>query len=200
MNTKLDETMLACWLEDELQGVELAAFEAAMGGNQELLARREAVRAWRQMIQGALPAAEEPPYPDFFNNRIEQALRQSPQRAVGDRPRTGAWRAWWLPATALVGMTLTFWLGTMASRPPVVVAVPNPVPHPVVVATPVVYTPEGGVAAEWFSSDQAAATVIVLEGLEAIPDTLDFSETVQLSSDEQSTAGTADINDRRARQ
>jgi hypothetical protein len=44
--------------------------------------------------------------------------------------------------------------------------------------SPVVYTPEEGVDAEWFASTGAGANVIVLEGVAAIPDSTDFSETV----------------------
>lgn len=190
MNTKPDETTLALWLEDELEGAELAAFEAAMGDDAPLLARREAVRNWRQLVRSGLPAVEEPPYPDFFNSRIQQTLRQTAPAAVPVRTRVAAWRAWWLPTAALAGMALTFWLGTMTvERPAAVVEVPTPVPTVTVMVGPAVYTPEGGVAAESFSSEDAAATVIVLEGLDALPDSLDFSETAQTSGPDQTTAG-----------
>ena len=42
---------------------------------------------------------------------------------------------------------------------------------------PLVYTPESGVEAERFSSKNASATVIVLNGVAAIPDATDFSTT-----------------------
>jgi hypothetical protein len=93
-------------------------------------------------------------------------------------------------------MALTFWLGTKtAGEPQVVVA-----PRAVEVQTPAVYTPERGVAAEWFSSDPAAATVIVLEGLDAIPDTLDFSETAQVIGDEEFLVRVADADEEGVRQ
>ena len=42
------------------------------------------------------------------------------------------------------------------------------------------YIPEIGVEAEWFVSSDASATVVVLSGMDAIPDVTDFSETVFL--------------------
>ena len=59
---------------------------------------------------------------------------------------------------------------------------------------PVVYTPENGVNAEWFTSSEASATVIVLNGINAIPDSMDFSETVYVPMDREidSTAGGGD--------
>lgn len=192
MNTNLDEMTLALWLEDELEGAELTAFETAMDGDTGLIARREAVRAWRRQLRSALPAAEEPPYPEFFNSRIEQSLRQAAPRAAVGAGWFGAWRAWWLPTAALAGMALAFWLGTeVGGAPQAVVVAPNPVAMPVTAVAPAVYTPERGVAAESFSSVEAEATVIVLEGLDAIPDTLDFAETASVGGEQRATAGIA---------
>lgn len=42
---------------------------------------------------------------------------------------------------------------------------------------PAIYTPEQGVKAEWFASEEASATIIVLEGVTAFPDSMDFAET-----------------------
>jgi hypothetical protein len=52
--------------------------------------------------------------------------------------------------------------------------------------SPVVYTPEEGVDAEWFASTGAGANVIVLEGVAAIPDSTDFSETVYVPTASES--------------
>jgi hypothetical protein len=179
MNTLPDESTLARWLDDELQGAELAAFDASVRGATDLLARRQQVRAWRAALAAALPATIEPPYPEFFNSRIARAIRAqtAPPRRLA---RAAAWRTWWMPASAAAGMALAFWVGTKAGGVTRVVTVTNPAPVPVATHVPTVYTPERGVDAEWFSSSDAAATVIVLEGVEAIPDTLDFAESACL--------------------
>jgi hypothetical protein len=202
MNTKTDDTTLALWLDDELQGAELAAFENSLNGAEDLLARRQQVREWRAAIGSVMPIALEPPYPEFFNNRIEQAIRaQTPQPAV-QLSTAARWRVWWMPATAVAGMVLAFWVGTKTGgvTQDVTVAKPGPSPAPMVVQMPTVYTPERGVDAEWFSSTNAAATVIVLEGVDAIPDTMDFSETVRLRSHRESTAGLENTEDGEVRQ
>lgn len=192
MNTKPDETTLARWLEDDLQGAELAAFEESVRGDAELHDRREFVRAMRRDLAALIPAVEEPAYPEFFNSRIEKSIREmrpAPARAGGG----WSWRAWWMPATAMAGMAMAFWLGTVTgNRREVVVAPPPPAETvTVTVVEPGLYTPERGVDAEWFSSEDAAATVIVLEGVDAIPDAMDFSATVGIDdSGSQSTAGT----------
>ena len=178
MNTTPDETKLARWLEDELEGDELAAIEAWIAGHPEHLAERERVRKWRAMISAAVPAAEEPPYPDFFNSRVARAIREStPQPAVASRTWAG-WRKFLMPAAACAGMTLAFWLGTKTHGGPVEVDVtgaPKAIP-----VEPLVYTPEKGVEAECFSSSKASATVIVLNGVDAIPDETDFSDSTSM--------------------
>lgn len=189
MNTNPDEATLALWLDDELTGSELAAVEAWASGQPEQLAAREEVRRWRAMIASAIPAAEEPPFPDFFNSRIQQSIQVPVQKvaapAVTARP---FWKSWLMPVTAFAGMALAFWVGKQ-SHPVTEYDVSN-APRAIPVE-PMVYTPEKGVNAEWFTSSKASATVIVLNGVSAIPDTTDFSETVYVPMDREidSTAG-----------
>lgn len=180
MNTSPDETKLALWLEDELEGEELAAFEAWVADQPQHLAAREGIRRWRRMISSAVPASEDPPYPEFFSHRIACAIRQGDQPAVAvpvAPERT--WRAWFMPLAACAGMVFAFWLGTTRSQPAVaeidVTGAPKAIP-----VEPILYTPEKGVSAEWLASSEASATVIVLNGIAAIPDATDFSETVFL--------------------
>ena len=200
MNTKLDETTLARWLEDELQGAELAAFESSIQGDADLLGRREEVRHWRTTLAATLPALLEPPYPDFFNQRIERAIREQVPKLSLEPAKVRFWHGWWMPATALAGMVLAFWAGTLTGESPPAVMLAIPAPVPAVESVPSVYTPERGVDAEWFSSADAAATVIVLEGVEAIPDALDFSETASLRGNWESTAGLESAEDGEMRQ
>jgi hypothetical protein len=191
MNTNPDETRLALWLEDELRGEELAAFEQWVAGRTELLEERAKARRWREMISTALPAAEDPPYPDFFNSRVAHGIRefQTMPAPAAIVPRSFSWRSWFMPLTACAGMVLAFWLGGIKQTGPLeidVTGAPRAIP-----VDPLPYVPEKGVEAEWFVSADAAATVIVLKGVDAIPDATDFSETVYLKSAREmdSTAG-----------
>jgi hypothetical protein len=128
-----------------------------------------------------MPAFEEPPYPDFFNSRVLQAIRE-PAPALALRARSFSWKSWCMPMAACAGMALTFWAGTKATTTPEydVAGAPKAIP-----VEPVVYTPENGVDAEWFASKEASATVIVLKGVAAIPDDTDFSATVYLPAERE---------------
>lgn len=172
MKTEPDETMLTLWMDGELEGEELRQMEAWAADHPELLAERDAIRAMNAQISANVPSSIEPPYPDFFNQRIlraiedEQATREVSTQATA-APKRGFWQ--WLAAPLAVGaMALCFYLGTQVNQP-------SPSAPTVAVTSPSVYTPDGEVRANIFDSDDANATVIVLEGLEAIPDNLDMA-------------------------
>ncbi len=173
MNTNPDETRLALWLDDELTGADLAEMEAWAANDQELQDAREETRAFRKMMAAHLPASEEPPYPDFFLSRVNQGIRDLQLAEAPAKPAAAVpfWKSWMMPIAACAGMVLAFGIGKRSSEAPGALTV---VPS----VAPVVYTPEEGVDAEWFASTGAGANVIVLEGVAAIPDSTDFSETV----------------------
>jgi hypothetical protein len=188
MNTKPDEETLALWLDDELVGPTLAGVEAWAMTQPEQIAAKAEIRSWRKTVAKAIPASEEPPYPDFFNHRVLQAIRTQPVTASPVEKKSFSWKNFLLPAAACAGMILTFWVGKnskIISEQDLAI-----IPRAIPVEEPVLYTPEGGVKAEWFSSKEASASVIVLNGVAAIPDTTDFSETasVPMESDIDSTA------------
>ncbi len=177
MNMNPDEATLALWLDDELTGEELAAVEAWAGGHPDQLAARDEIRHWRTMVSTAIPAVEEPPYPDFFNSRVMQGIRDSEPKTKAKRP--SIFRHWLMPLAACAGMVLAFWIGKESHHP--VAPVSNVAGAPRAISVdPMLYTPEKGVKAEWFASDTTLASVIVLNGVAAIPDSTDFSQTVYL--------------------
>lgn len=178
MNTNPDESTLALWLDDELTGEELAAVEVWASGQPEQLAAREEVRRWRATIASAIPAYEEPPYADFFNTRVMQGIREQAPAPVSVPAvrKTLRWNSWFMPLAACAGMVLAFWVGSRTATTPVIdvtAGAPRAIP-----VEPILYTPEKGVNAEWIS--KASSTVIVLNGVAAIPDSTDFSHTVMV--------------------
>jgi len=190
MNINPDETRLALWLEDELHGDELTAFEASVAGRKELYEAREDARRWRKMMAAELGKPKPLPYPDFFNHRVMRSIREleTQPAAAPNVVRGFSWRSWFMPMAACAGMAIAFWLGgkRAGGMPEIdVTGAPRAIP-----VDPVFYTPETGVSAEWFASKEASATVIVLNGVDAIPDATDFSETAYLKqlSESDSTA------------
>lgn len=201
MNTNPDETTLALWLDDELTGEELAAVESWAKDHPEQLAAREDTRKWRAMMASAFPASEEPAYPDFFNSRILQAIREGEGReeSPAAEPVPGPvivpfWKNWFMPLAACAGMAMAFWIGSKTAAPTTVVEYDVTNAPKAVPVEQLVYTPDKGVNAELIASSPAAATVIVLSGVAAIPDSTDFFPTVENFQDREIDS-TADITE-----
>lgn len=163
-----NEEMLTRWLDDELSADERAEFEARLAGDDELRAEAEALTAMRAALVST--PAEEMPHGEFFNSQLLRRIERE-DAAVAETPiQTGTPVKWWqrmlLPA-AFAGMAACFFLGLMLA--PADTGVPN-----ALVAT--VYSPTGDVTAEVIQNSQGP-TVIVLDGLEAIPDSVEIAFT-----------------------
>jgi len=166
-----DPAELTRWMDGELNGDDLARVEAWAKDHPEYLAERQAHQDMQSQIRDSIPASVEPPYPDFFNQRILRAIEEEKPDAPEQQVTTGfaviaakfgEWLA--LPAAA-AAMLICFYMGTRVNY------ASNPVmPIVNISAKPAIYMPDGNVRANIVSSDDNAATVIVLEGLEDIPD------------------------------
>ncbi len=185
MNTKPDETKLAMWLDDELAGAELADMNTWAAAHPEHLVARDELRKFRDMLTQNVPASEEPPYPDFFLTRINQGIRELESRPVAavQSGNRSFWKSWFMPIAACAGMVLAFSIGKQSSTKEAPIAIDESSKSD---TTPLVYTPEAGVFAEWVPTEQANASVILLKGVTAIPDSTDFSETVYVPTARES--------------
>lgn len=171
-----DDTKIALWLEDELEGSELAAMEKWAAQRPEQLLERENLRKFRATVGATLPREEEMPFADFFSSRVRQGIEEHENEAcampVGKGTERGFWKSWLMPAAACAGMVLAFSVGMRAGGGGATAGVERE-------AAPIVYTPTAGVDAEWVEGGEARrAHVILLSGVDAIPDSTDFSETV----------------------
>ena len=177
MNTTPDETTLNLWLDDELTGDELAAVNAWAATQPEQLEAREENRRYKAALRAAIPASVEPPSPEFFNARIARMIETAAASPSAAREKTvdvPFWlnpRSWFMPMAAAAGMLFAFWIGSNTGSPQA------PAQQ---AGAPDVYVPEFGVNAEWVSAGDELGGVIVLTGVNAIPDTTDFTQTVYL--------------------
>ncbi|MGB0992314.1 MAG: anti-sigma factor family protein [Akkermansiaceae bacterium] len=178
MNTPPDETTITLWMDGQLHGDELAAMDAWAAQHPELLAERDALHGMQANLRESIPASMEPAYPDFFNHKITRAIEDLQAEAAGktsgDKPRAASpakrniWQ-WIAAPLALTAMAVCFYLGTKVGT------APSPTgPQPIVDASSV-YTPDQAVTADIFNTDDQQATVIVLEGLDDIPDDVEMA-------------------------
>jgi hypothetical protein len=185
MNTNPDDTKLALWLDDELTGSELAEMNAWAAAHPEHLKAHLELRQFRETLAQNIPASEEPPYPDFFLSRINQGIREMETSSTQTAKTHSAsfWKSWLMPLAACAGMVLAFAIGKQSGAKPQPIAVEKPTET---LIAPLVYAPEDGVFAEWVPAAKNKATVILLKGVTAIPDSTDFSETVYVPTPRES--------------
>lgn len=171
MKTPPDETTLTLWMDGLLEGEELQNLEAWAKENPELLAERDALQTMNQDIQVLVPSSVEPPYPDFFNQRIMNALAEEipVEEAAPEQSRGGIWSMLAAPLAA-GAMAFCFYLGTQISSPQT-----RTTYKAVAAVESTVYTPDTGVQADIFVDSTQEATIIVLEGLQDIPDDLEMA-------------------------
>lgn len=169
---KPDDELLALWVEDELAGPDRARVEAWAAAEPEWLELREQARSSRRLLGSVLSAREEVPHGEFFEARLRREIRRQAPAAETSRPAAVAPAAkfawsWLAPLTAAAGIAIGFWAGRGGS---------DEEAAPLADTAPVLYTPDQRVRAEWVESD--GASVIVLAGVEALPDGWDIPETV----------------------
>lgn len=171
-----DEKTLCSWLEGELEGEELRKVEVWAEANaDDLDAEFKCDIGWDALsdeMMATLPASEEPPYPEFFNAKVQQAIETGslPASAIESVVVPAPASLWQklrlMVAPAAIAALVAFYAG-MQMR------VAEPVgSDDLAVEQSSVYVPHQGIVAA--VSESNGATEIVLDGLAPISDELDI--------------------------
>ena len=114
------------------------------------------------------------PNPDFFNSQVQRRIAagsDASPSSTGAAPTAagGGILSWFRSPFTLASAAAVIALGAFAlSQDPDTAATPD---HTSVAST---YTPDEHIGASHFYSDEAEATVIVLDGLAALPDSIEL--------------------------
>jgi anti-sigma factor RsiW len=163
MNPNHDEQELARWIDGEMTAVETTAFEARLSNEPALRGEADMLRSLHDALKQGFPVIESMPNGDFFNHQIMEQLRQetAPRAAAETAPSILSIVFSWfnsplrlaIPALLAVAALQVTWM--------------QPKAETVVLST---YAPMTGVQASTYHSPEADATVLILDGLTAIPD------------------------------
>lgn len=171
MKQERKEELIVRWMDDELPAEARDELNAILEAEPDLKTLKSAHEEVRDSLHAAYPRSQEIPYGDFFQTKLEQAIREGGESPKASRVRAGGWRdalKWWLAPVAVGAMAVAFLAGTRVNSGP------NPTRTVVAVVGPVVYTPEGGVTANFVDAEGSGTSVIVLDGLPPIPDSYDL--------------------------
>ena len=166
-----DEELMHRWIDNDLSEDERQALEARFADDPGLRDHAESLRQVGEFLRESSAAPEEPPSPDFFNSQLRQKIEAeefggAKEPAAPCRESSPGWFRWfsvpWAVAAAAVALTLFVLTRNATDHGP-----GDGIDRTLVTST---YAPGSGVQAETFYSEEAGATVILLEGLQEIPD------------------------------
>ena len=159
----LNEDLLTRWVDGKLTLEEDALVAEQLAQSPELLRDKEAATRIGALLRAHLPLSLEPPSPEFFTSSIMEEIRRgnpgAPLKAVLPSRRWGWLRArWFAPIVSAAAVAVAFMVWTDRPAPAL----------PVQLAQ--TYTPDPKITANSYYSEEAEATVIDLQNLDAVPD------------------------------
>lgn len=167
MNQERKEELIVKWVDDALTTAEQEEVAKLLEAEPEWRSFKEGHLEVRHQIQAAYPTDADVPYGDFFSSRLQRAIAED-SVSPAEKSKPSLWSQFlrWGAAPAMAAaLAVAFLAGTQVQKPEV--AAPEFVYHPEV------YTPAGGVSASYASLENTG-TVILLDGLEAIPESVDL--------------------------
>lgn len=159
------EELITRWIDGDLSGNELANFEQSIASEREIY---DAMRAEAQdvalLLKANFASSQEPPYPDFFNSQIQKHIRDNMGAEAAVESKTS------LKSQIWSWFSSPFTLAAAAAVALLIVAIRPASSGEGSTLVSSLYSPNPDVAASSYYSKDADATVIVLDGLESIPD------------------------------
>lgn len=182
MKQERKEELMVRWMDGELAPGEMEELQPYLEGEPELRKMQRGHDLVRSELLSAFQG-KDVPYGDFFQAKLERAIVAqaiSEERAAAKKKTS--WRdalRWSLAPVTVGAVALAFLAGTKVTN--------KPAGSPSAIATvnSVVYTPEGGVSANYFRERNSGTSVILLEGLQPLPDDYDLMAS-EVSSDASS--------------
>lgn len=170
MKQERKEELMVRWMDDELSAQELGELEPYLDADPELRVMQNGHREMQGRLRKAFQEGDVP-YGDFFQTKLQRAVEFERHDSAIAKKKS-SWRdalRWSLAPVSVGALALAFLAGTKVTHEPAgsarVVAV---------TVDSVVYTPEGGVSANFFQQRESGTSVIMLEGLQPLPDDFDL--------------------------
>ncbi len=157
MKTPSEDHDLIRWLDGEMTDAERARFSTRLAADPDLKAEVEMMQRMSSDLRAHLPAEMTVPYGDFFNSQIQVRLAQEEPLIPEAR---ASWLDWLRLPTLITATAAVAIAGFMIMQK-------GPAAGDSVVLS--IYVPNASVHARNFHSDEAQATVLMLDGVEAIP-------------------------------
>lgn len=157
-----DDQLLAAWLDGELSGEERTRFEAMMAADPALREEAQSMKSLGDLLRANVSFERELPHAGFFNSQLQEriAAEQRVEERAQAQTSSASLLSWFRAPWALAGVAavlaagLFFFKGDDIASQTQVLSL---------------YVPNSGVQVKTFHSSDAAATVVMLDGLDTIP-------------------------------
>lgn len=159
-----DDQLLGRWLDGELSPEERARFEAMMAADPSLREEAESMKKMSAAIRAHVTLERPVPHADFFNSQIQESIAAelaAEARSKGGASAKASWLDWFRSPWALAGAAAVLAVGFFVWSPSGSSGSQTQILS--------WYAPSTTVKATAFHSNDANATVLMLDGLEAIP-------------------------------
>lgn len=163
MKTPTEDHDLIRYLDGEMTPAEQERFANRLESDPVLKADAESLRELSACLRAHLPAELPVPHADFFNSQIQHRIDE--EEAAGRQPEgRKSWLDWLMMPSFATGFAVV--AAVLIAGVMIVVKDSTPGSETVVLST---YTPNPGIHARSFHSEDAQATVLMLDGVEALP-------------------------------
>ena len=160
-----EEHDLIRWIDGEMNETERTTFEARLKDDPALATEAQKMRALSASLRAHLPAEMRVPHADYFNTQIEVRITQMALDDARAQKVTTSWSALLQslrqPWFALAGTAALAVLGFFVLRPDA-----GDASESMILSS---YTPNTNVQARTYHDAGADATVLLLDGLDAVP-------------------------------
>lgn len=165
MKTPTEEHDLIRWIDEEMNETERAAFEERLKQDPVLAKEARQMRELSASLRTHLPAEMRVPHADYFNTQIEVRITQMALDDTRAKQAAPGWAAMfqWMrqPWFALAGTATLAVLGFFLLNPAT-----GDASESMILSS---YTPNTHVQARTYHDTGAEATVLMLDGLDAVP-------------------------------
>lgn len=176
MKKEKTEELFVKWIDGQLSPDEEKQLDTLMQDDSAIEAELQEMKSLSGVMKKEIPASVEPPYGDFFNSKL---MRKVDLQIRSQRPAEKAQRWWqsmrwaWAPVSALA-LVLSFFAGHRIARPDQPKFTNTTANASPATALPTVYFAGESLDAEVIADSQGDVSAIVVNGLSAIRDDIDF--------------------------